>query len=63
MLFAPPPTPPCEPIATVHVAPLPTGFHNDRLLNASPSLWTLKGNPQHLLDDQAFHLIQKTAKP
>jgi hypothetical protein len=64
MLFAiPPSVPPTEPqIMLVQDAPLSAEFHHDRLTFGAPTVWSLKGNPKALLDDQSFQL-PKTQQP
>lgn len=57
MLFAAPPITPPEPQTTLtHVVSTPVSFHHERLTFDTPSVWTLKGNPKALLDEQSFRL-------
>jgi hypothetical protein len=63
MLFAAPPAPPpIEPTTLTQVAPLPAGYHNQRLTGA-PAIWSLKGNPKALLDDQSFRFPPDQKQP
>ena len=63
MLFAPPPAAPIQQEITLsQAAPLPAGFHHDRL-TGTPGIWSLKGNPKTLLNDQSFHLPAEQKQP
>lgn len=63
MLFAAPPAPPpMEPTTLTQVAPLPAGYHHDRLTGVA-TIWSLKGNPKSLLDDRSFQLPPDQKQP
>lgn len=63
MLFVPPPiNPPEAPAPLTQVVALPASFHHNQLTASELPVWSLKGNPKALLDDQSFQL-PKTRQP
>lgn len=63
MLFAAPPVAPSDAQVTLtQVVALPASFHHNSLTFGDPPVWSLKGNPKALLDDQSFQL-PKTQQP
>jgi hypothetical protein len=64
MILQPPPAPPYVPsVAIVRPAVAPVVDHNHRLLPNSWSMWSLKGDPDALLNDRVFHYQSDSKQP